>query len=215
MRDDYVDDIEEDMEPVRYRNSIGTTMQVEQGVQYCESDLLESTSSESKFITSGSSLSRLDQGVPQVTAIQTQVSMSELIGDVGVQSSKSLKIEGGDEVSYSSQHHYIQQDDCGNEYIEHVEGGDATHLITADGSFIDASTNQIVMTGDGSLVNLVSVQDAEPQDNVVNLVTSTTTNEHGRQIVIIENLDQHSPEMQREIMNALLADNPLVPITQN
>jgi len=215
VRDDFVDDLEEDMEPVRYRTSVGTTMQVEQGVQYCESDLLEENPSESKFVPPTTSLTSLDQVAPQVTAIQTQCSISEIMGEVGSQADKSLKIEGGEEVSFSSQNQFIQHDDCEAEYIEHSDGSDTTHLITADGSFIDASTNQIVMTGDGSLVNLVSVQDAEPQDNVVNLVTSTTTNEQGQQIVIIENLDQHSPELQREIMNALLADNTLVPIPQN
>ena len=48
-------------------------------------------------------------------------------------------------------------------------------------------------------------------ENVGNIVTSTATNEHGQQIVIIENLDQHSPELQREIMRALLADPSIVP----
>ena len=52
------------------------------------------------------------------------------------------------------------------------------------------------------------------ENNVVNIVTSTATNEQGQQIIIIDNLDQHSPELQREIMNALLADHNIVPISQ-
>mgnify|MGYP001440582292 CR=1 FL=1 len=35
-----------------------------------------------------------------------------------------------------------------------------------------------------------------------------------QQIIIIDNRDQHSPELQREIMNALLADHNIVPISQ-
>ena len=85
-------------------------------------------------------------------------------------------------------------------------------LIDSDGSYIDASTNQIVMSGDGGLVRLVSMNQGE---NVVNIVTSTATDETGRQIVIIENLDQHSPELQREIMRALLADPSIVPISSS
>ena len=69
---------------------------------------------------------------------------------------------------------------------------------------------------DGALVSLVSAPEAEPQpqENVVNIVTSNATNEQGQQIIIIENMDQHSPELQREIMNALLADHTIVPISQ-
>ena len=82
--------------------------------------------------------------------------------------------------------------------------------------FIDASSNHLVMSDGGlvSLVNCVSNDTTEQQENVVNIVTSTATNEQGQQIVIIENLDQHSPELQREIMNALLADHTIVPISQ-
>ena len=47
-------------------------------------------------------------------------------------------------------------------------------LIDSDGSYIDASTNQIVMSGDGGLVRLVSMNQGE---NVVNIVTSTATND--------------------------------------
>merc|ERR550534_3418043 len=37
---DLIDDLEEDMEPVRYKGAAPATLQVEQGVQYCEADLL-------------------------------------------------------------------------------------------------------------------------------------------------------------------------------
>merc|ERR1712080_647924 len=179
-------------------------LQVEQGVQYCEADLLEQTNElhhqEVKFVPAGSSID-----APQVAAMQTQVSMSKLMGGEG-EGDKVMKVEG--EVTYSSQNHYVGHE--GQEYMEEEELGEEhqQHLIQSDGSYIDASTNQIVMSGDGGLVRLVSMHHGE---NVVNIVTSTATNEHGQQIVIIENLDQHSPELQREIMRALLADPSIVP----
>merc|ERR1719495_1117404 len=217
--DNFVDDLEEDMEPVRYKSSQqGATMQVEQGVQYCEADLLPQGGQfepESKFVP-GSSQNSID--APQVAAMQTQVSMTEFMGDEGAQvemrededaeSGKVMKTE----MVYTSQGtHYVSEN---HEYIEQEQDA-ATHLLTADGSFIDASSNHLVMS-DGvlvSLVNCVSNDTTEQQENVVNIVTSTATNEQGQQIVIIENLDQHSPELQREIMNALLADHTIVPIS--
>jgi len=214
----FVDELEEDMEPVRYRSSQqGTTMQVEQGVQYCEADLLPQGGQfeqEDKFVPGGG---QTGIDAPQVAAMQTQVSMSEFMGEEGgqVEMGEEEESEGGKvmktEMVYTSQGtHYVSDN---HEYIEQEQ--DATHLLTADGSFIDASSNHLVMS-DGGLVSLVNcVSDtAEPQENVVNIVTSTATNEQGQQIVIIENLDQHSPELQREIMNALLADHTIVPISQ-
>jgi len=218
--DNFVDDLEEDMEPVRYKSSQqGATMQVEQGVQYCEADLLPQGGQfepESKFVP-GSSQNSID--APQVAAMQTQVSMTEFMGDEGAQvemrededaeSGKVMKTE----MVYTSQGtHYVSEN---HEYIEQEQDA-ATHLLTADGSFIDASSNHLVMSDGGlvSLVNCVSNDTTEQQENVVNIVTSTATNEQGQQIVIIENLDQHSPELQREIMNALLADHTIVPISQ-
>lgn len=203
----FVDELEEDMEPVRYRtNQQGTTMQVEQGVQYCEADLLPQGGhfeQENKFVPS-SAQTNID--APQVAAMQTQVSMSELMGEEG---DKALKVEG--EVAYSSQTHYVEQET--QEYLEEEEMVGEHQLIDEqDGSYIDASENQIVMSGDGGLVRLVSMHQGE---NVVNIVTSTATNEHGQQIVIIENLDQHSPELQREIMRALLADPSIVPASSS
>ena len=205
-REAYVDELEEDMEPVRYRGrEVGATLQVEQGVQYCEADLLDQTElqqhQEVKFVPAAPSID-----APQVTAMQTQVSMSELMGEETTD--KVMKVEG--EVTYSSQTHYVDQES--QEYMEEEEMGEEQQhqLIDSDGSYIDASTNQIVMSGDGGLVRLVSMHHGE---NVVNIVTSTATNEHGQQIVIIENLDQHSPELQREIMRALLADPSIVPIS--
>jgi hypothetical protein len=203
-----LDELEEDMEPVRYRGrEAGAALQVEQGVQYCEEDLLEQTElhhhQEVKFVPS------ID--APQVAAMQTQVSMSELMGEAGPHD-KSMKVEG--EGAYSSQTHYVDQETT-QEYLEEEEmvgTEEQQQLIDSDGSYIDASANQIVMSGDGGLVRLVSMQQGE---NVVNIVTSTATNEQGQQIVIIENLDQHSPELQREIMRALLADPSIVPISSS
>jgi len=216
----FVDELEEDMEPVRYRSSQQvTTMQVEQGVQYCEADLLPQSGQfeqqEVKFVPGGGGHHSID--APQVAAMQTQVSMSEFMGEEGgqVEMGEEEESEGGKvmktEMVYTSQGtHYVSDN---HEYIEQEQ--DATHLLTADGSFIDASSNHLVMSDGGlvSLVNCVS-ESGEQQENVVNIVTSTATNEQGQQIVIIENLDQHSPELQREIMNALLADHSIVPISQ-
>ena len=121
---------------------------------------------------------------------------------------KSLKTE----MVYASQDATQQFVAESGEFIEQEQGA-ATQLITADGSYIDASSNQLVMS-DGALVSLVNCEAEEQQENVVNIVTSTGTNEQGQQIIIIDNLDQHSPELQREIMNALLADHNIVPISQ-
>ena len=117
-----------------------------------------------------------------------------------------MKTEAGeaeeDQPAYPS-HHYVTavQSDIG-EVIQQTE----------DGSYIDTSANQIVMSHDGELVGFVPVEGGD-QSQVVNI--STTTNEHGQQVVIIENLHHHSPELQREIMNALISENNLVPFTQS
>ena len=190
--DDLMDDLEEDMEPVRYKGREGGAMQVEQGVQYCEADLLP----------------------PAEAADQSQISINQLMvpgGEVEGEDVKSLKTE----MVYTSQDAAQQFVAESGEFIEQQgQAGPAQHqLITADGSFIDASSNQLVMS-DGALVSLVNCEAEEQQENVVNIVTSTGTNEQGQQIIIIDNLDQHSPELQREIMNALLADHTIVPISQ-
>ena len=208
-----LDELEEDMEvaPARYRREAGAALQVEQGVQYCEADLLDQADlaahQEVKFVPGA-----ID--APQVAAIQTQVSMAELMGDEVAEKTPGLKVEG-EGVEYSSQgQHYVDQERVEERYMEEEElvGEEQHQLIDSDGSYIDASANQLVMSGDGGLVRLVSMHQGE---NVVNIVTSTATNEHGQQIVIIENLDQHSPELQREIMRALLADPSIVPISSS
>ena len=110
-------------------------------------------------------------------------------------------VEVGEDEVYSSQQVYsVQQGEL-----------EETQLITqtSDGSYIDTSGNQIVMSQEGELVGFVPVEGDQSQ--VVNI--STTTNEHGQQVVIIENLHHHSPELQREIMNALISDSSLVPLT--
>ena len=175
-----MDELEEDMEPVRSH----VTQQVEQGVQYCEEDLL-----------------------PQEQE-KKEPPVQEFIQEPASAAKPELKTE----LVYASQNgHYVTEN---GEYIEDPDN--PGQLISAgDGSFIDASSNQLVMS-DGGLVSLVSCDqsDQQPQQNVVNIVTSTTTDDQGQQIIIIDNLDQHSPELQREIMNALLADHNIVPISQ-
>ena len=75
------------------------------------------------------------------------------------------------------------------------------------------------MSSDGELVGFVPVeagtggvatieQQAQQPSPVVNI--STTTNEQGQQVVIIENLHHHSQELQKEIINALMAENNLI-----
>ena len=203
---DLIDDLEEDMEPVRYKGVAPATLQVEQGVQYCEADLLPQ---EEKF-TSAQSDQAQSEG-----AIQEFIQEQEPGSQGGAEEMKNMKTE----LVYTSQAgHYVTES---GEYIEDPGAGAAatTQLITADGSFIDASSNHLVMS-DGALVSLVSQENGDiteqpgPENNVVNIVTSTATNEQGQQIIIIDNLDQHSPELQREIMNALLADHTIVPISQ-
>ena len=206
---DLIDDLEEDMEPVRYKGAAPATLQVEQGVQYCEADLLPQ---EEKFTSEHSDQGEQTQsevGVPIQEFIQEQ----EPGPQDGAEDMKSMKTE----LVYTSQGgHYVTES---GEYIEDPGAGTTTQLITADGSFIDASSNHLVM-GDGALVSLVSQDNGDiaeqsgQENNVVNIVTSTATNEQGQQIIIIDNLDQHSPELQREIMNALLADHTIVPISQ-
>ena len=192
--DDLMDELEEDMEPVRYKAREGGALQVEQGVQYCEADLLP----------------------PADAPGQTQISINQLM--VPGERQEGAEVEGEDVKSLKTEMVYASQDAAqqfvaeSGEFIEQEQAA-TTQLITADGSYIDASSNQLVMS-DGALVSLVNCEAEEQQENVVNIVTSTGTNEQGQQIIIIDNLDQHSPELQREIMNALLADHNIVPISQ-
>ena len=202
---DLIDDLEEDMEPVRYKGAAPVTLQVEQGVQYCEADLLPQ---EEKF-TEQEEQTQSEAGVSMQEFIQEQEPGSQ----DDPEDMKSMKTE----LVYTSQGgHYVTES---GEYIEDPGAETTTQLIAADGSFIDASSNHLVM-GDGGLVSLVSQENGDiaeqsgQENNVVNIVTSTATNEQGQQIIIIDNLDQHSPELQREIMNALLADHNIVPISQ-
>ena len=189
--EDLMDDLEEDMEPVRYKGREGGALQVEQGVQYCEADLLP----------------------PAETPAQSQISINQLIVPAAQEEAEDVKGLKS-EMVYTSQDATQQFVTESGDFIEQDQAASTQHqLITADGSFIDASNNQLVMS-DGALVSLVNCEAEEQQENVVNIVTSTGTNEQGQQIIIIDNLDQHSPELQREIMNALLADHTIVPISQ-
>ena len=201
-QDDLMDDLEEDMEPVRYKGGGHTTLHVEQGVQYCEADLLPQ---EEKFAAvQEQEAAAGSQAATMTEFIQTQDPGAADTADTDIKNMKT-------ELVYASQGgHYVNES---GEFIE--DPGSTAQLIAADGSFIDASSNHLVMS-DGALVSLVSAPEAEPQpqENVVNIVTSNATNEQGQQIIIIENMDQHSPELQREIMNALLADHTIVPISQ-
>jgi len=193
-QEDLIDDIEEDMEPVKYKGAGQTTLQVEQGVQYCEEDLLP------------------QEPLPpqEIEAVQeaAEGGITEYIHPQEQQEAEDKKTE----LVYASQTgHYVNEN---GEFIQ--DPGHTTQIVSADGSFIDASSNHLVMS-DGALVSLVSCDESEQhqqEQNVVNIVTSTATNEQGQQIIIIDNLDQHSPELQREIMNALLADHSIVPISQ-
>ena len=190
--EDLMDELEEDMEPVRYKAREGGALQVEQGVQYCEADLLPPAAT---------------PGLNQL--LVTAGAGRQEGGEAGQEDVKSLKTEMVYAASQDAAQQFVAES---GEFIEQEQAA-ATQLITADGSYIDASSNQLVMS-DGALVSLVNCEAEEQQENVVNIVTSTGTNEQGQQIIIIDNLDQHSPELQREIMNALLADHNIVPISQ-
>ena len=117
-----------------------------------------------------------------------------------------MAVAVGEDQVYSSQQYVTA-------VTGHEMGSTDGQLIAqaSDGSYIDTSANQIVMSHEGELVGFVPVEGDQSQ--VVNI--STTTNEHGQQVVIIENLHHHSPELQREIMNALISENNLVPMTQS
>ena len=183
------DDIEEDMEqPVNRQSMVQQVEQSEVGVQYSEADLLP------------------QQPGDQVTQL--------LQSDSAVKTDSSLKTELVYAPVSDQTGQFISESGA---FIAESSAGDnspAAGLITE--SYIDASSNHLVMS-DGALVSLVSdqaEQGEQEQQNIVNIVTSTATNEQGQQIIIIDNLDQHSPELQREIMNALLADHTIVPISQ-
>jgi len=266
------DEIEaDDLEPVRYRPTVSTAavgIQVDQGQQYSEADLLPESLSQS--LEQSSATSGID--APHTQPVQTQVTMAEFMerGSDELQEEMETK---GNSTSLVQQHspnhtvnmteashirggvivssHQVKTENTGESVITYSSGDNHQHFVTgsdgqlmaateadianaqlvtqaSDGSFIDASTNQIVMSSDGSgivssdgIVSLVPVPDGGDEgvmeggggSQVVNIVTTTTTNEAGEQIVIIENLDQHSPELQREILNALLADG-LHPVAQ-
>lgn len=189
--DDITDEIEEStLEPVKYRPH-QVSKGVEQGVQYSEEDLLLPDSSYQEYERDDGQLESIDSK----TIIRY------------VEPSKSvLKTEAGEETVDEEQVY------ASHEYVTSQEVTDGQMISqTSDGQYIDTSSNQLVMSHEGELVGFVPVEGDSSQ--VVNI--STTINEHGQQVVIIENLHHHSPELQREIMNALISENNLVPMSQS
>jgi len=161
--DPMVDPLDEELiETVRLRNGGQRPVSkgVEQGVQYCEEDLI------------------LPESLPKRELVEHQIEEEEM---------------------YSS-HQYVTT-------MSAQELGDG-QFQTSDGQFIDTSTNQIVMSSDGELVGFVPIEAEQQQSPVVNI--STTTNEQGQQVVIIENLHHHSQDLQKEIINALMAEHNLI-----
>ena len=168
---DLMDDLEEDMEPVRYKGTTPATLQVKQGVQYCEANLLPQ---EEKFTSEHSDQGEAahsvsEVGVPMQEFIQHQDPAQDSSGDL-----KSMKTE----LVYTSQgSHYVTES---GEYIEDPGAGATNQLITTDGSLIDASSNHLVV-GDGALVSLVPQENGDTaessgqENSVVNIVTSTTS----------------------------------------
>jgi hypothetical protein len=235
------DEIEEStLEPVRFREAAlpPRLIQVEQGVQYCAEDLLQDEDEEEldsygrhpdhqdvKYSGSGGDDSRIngmgttsadDEGGAASLRDERQGLKCENVeeeGEGGVcVMDQSAAMAGDDEgVTYSSQEetHY---------HVTTVEGEDGQQQLiaqTADGSYIDASGSQLVMSADGELVGFVPLDNsggAQQHSQVVNI--STSTNEHGQQVVIIENLHAHSPELQQEILRALMSDTNLIPLSQ-
>jgi len=195
-RHDVTDEIDQSsLEPRRYRPNT-VSKGVEQGVQYSEEDLIIPESN-FQYVRDDT----LEE--KSMVARFVQTNKPEMKTEEGE------AVEGGTvevaahEAEYSSQHYVttVQPDIGESQLIAQTE----------DGSYIDTSANQIVMSHEGELVGFVPVEGDQSQ--VVNI--STTTNEQGQQVVIIENLHHHSPEFQREIMNALISENNLVPLTQS
>jgi hypothetical protein len=234
------DEIEEStLEPVRFREAAPLPprlIQVEQGVQYCAEDLLQDEEEELDSYgrhpdqdvkysgggggddsrINGISTGADDEGGASLRERQgLKCENEEEEGEGGVchMDQSAAAMAGDDEgvVTYSSQEetHY---------HVTTVEGEDGQQQLiaqTADGSYIDASGSQLVMSADGELVGFVPLDSGGAQQHssqVVNI--STSTNEHGQQVVIIENLHAHSPELQQEILRALMSDTNLIPLSQ-
>ena len=162
-------------------------MQFNQSVQYLEADMILQGGhfeQDNKFVPSSAQTS-ID--APQVAAMQTQVSISESIGEEGgqVEMGEEEEVEWGKVmkigmVTTGQGKHYVSDN---HKYIE--QNHDATNLLTVEGSFIDASSNHLVMSVDGlvSQVNCVFGDTGEQLENMGNIVTSTATNEQGQQII--------------------------------
>jgi hypothetical protein len=236
------DEIEEStLEPVRFREAAPLPprlIQVEQGVQYCAEDLLQDEDEEMDSYgrhpdqdvkysggggddnsrINGMGTSAVDDEGGAATLRERQGLKCENVEEEGeggvchMDDSAAMADEGV--VTYSSQEetHY---------HVTTVEGEDGQQQLiaqTADGSYIDASGSQLVMSADGELVGFVPLDNSggggaqQHSSQVVNI--STSTNEHGQQVVIIENLHAHSPELQQEILRALMSDTNLIPLSQ-
>jgi hypothetical protein len=236
------DEIEEStLEPVRFREAAPLPprlIQVEQGVQYCAEDLLQDEEEEldsygrhpdqdvkysgrgddSRINGMGTSAVDDEGGAAASLRDERQGLKCENVEEEGeaggvchMDQSAAMADEGV--VTYSSQEetHY---------HVTTVEGEDGQQQLiaqTADGSYIDASGSQLVMSADGELVGFVPLDNSgggaqQHSSQVVNI--STSTNEHGQQVVIIENLHAHSPELQQEILRALMSDTNLIPLSQ-
>lgn len=243
------DEIEEStLEPVRFRAAPPRLTQVEQGVQYCEEDLLQEEDDDSayhqrqvlnvKYVSSAGCnggdvrlddggglgeterLLRGDRGGHELKcerdeeAVAVGVAAVCDMDDEGTTTTTTTIVgDNGDTVTYSSQEEEEQQQ---QHYVTTVQDGDNHHHLiahTSDGSYIDASGTQLVMSHDGELVGFVPTDhhSLAGQNQVVNI--STSTNEHGQQVVIIENLHNHSPELQQEILRALMSDTSLIPLS--
>ena len=133
----FVDELEEEMEPFRYgTNQQSTTMQFDQSVQYLEADMILQGGhfeQEDNFVPSSAQTS-ID--APQVAAMQTQVSISESIGEEGgqVEMGEEEEVEWGKVMKIGmvitgQGMHYVSDN---HKYIE--QDHDATNLLTVDGS---------------------------------------------------------------------------------
>ncbi len=236
------DEIEEStLEPVRFREAVPLPprlIQVEQGVQYCAEDLLQDEEEEELdsygrhpdqdvkyFGGGGDDNSRIngmgtstDEGTASLRDERQGLKCEnvEEEGEGGVCHMDDSAAAMADEsvVTYSS------QEETTHYHVTTVEGEDGQQQLiaqTADGSYIDASGSQLVMSADGELVGFVPLDNSgggaqQHSSQVVNI--STSTNEHGQQVVIIENLHAHSPELQQEILRALMSDTNLIPLSQ-
>ena len=193
---------ETDLQPVKFPPpSQVVSRGIEQGVQYNEEDILpDSAPFKPGYDTNDEEIAAAATAKNIVRYIQpSQTDMKKEVADV--------ELVNADFYAAAAGQQYISD-------AAAIARREFSQPTDDSGQFIDTSSNQIVISHDeGELVGFMPVEEEEDTSQVVNI--STTVDEQGQQVVIIENLHHHSPELQREIMNALISENNLVPMTHS